>query len=737
MSKLASLSGLLTQAAHISDQLYLAQTGMASANKDERSFSQRMDALASLIEGAAKQTDDLVDLANKTKDTTLAGKKVVRRYQAINRLNRMKTPVPADNASTSSSSPDQPPIKNAPQASPKTGNSSGRTKVALRYQAIKRLNEIKSLVPADNTSTPLSSPDQPPIKNAPQASPKTGNPSGRILAQAGKSGDIVKDFGNKGAELTKGLHQKYTELRTLFTPEQTLPASVNDTSTLSNASSALATTAIQPAVQPQIQQPLPSNENPSPKYDSDTSVITNSLQQVRLAFALLRAELTYLSDTIAGTLQYSKTSVDDFRTTLLAVEPAAKAANLAVAPAKTIPNIFPNNQGTDGGSNRAPDAQNKAASTVLMNSDQQNALTQHGLTAAPSTEPTNTALNMLKPALTINCLCTSAQQSAIDASGISGSQSANISAGNTLARQESSASSLSKAAQQCQASLQSCTQTAPGLLDTIDSVLSTSENIFSVIGSIGSFVSIVAGNVGNLIAIFEFLSPLFMVIGGTIISAISAISLPIIGIIALVAAGAALIYKYWQPIGAFLSGVFDGFVAAFSPLQGVFEQLRIPFDALFKLVGGLFNYFKDLISPIKMSQEQLGEFRQAGEIVGRVLGDILMAPINAIKWILDKIEITKNALLWLAGKSATKAEDKPELPLPDGERIVPNYNAITSGNNSKSYSDNSVINNNIQITVPPGYSDEQVKQHINSALNDQAQRKQDMQLGSMSAGLLD
>ncbi len=60
----------------------------------------------------------------------------------------------------------------------------------------------------------------------------------------------------------------------------------------------------------------------------------------------------------------------------------------------------------------------------------------------------------------------------------------------------------------------------------------------------------------------------FAIIGGAITATLGAITLPVVVLGAAIAAGAMLVYQYWEPISAFISGIAQGFSAAMGPIRG-------------------------------------------------------------------------------------------------------------------------------------------------------------------------
>jgi len=125
-------------------------------------------------------------------------------------------------------------------------------------------------------------------------------------------------------------------------------------------------------------------------------------------------------------------------------------------------------------------------------------------------------------------------------------------------------------------------------------------------------------------------------------------------IIGVIAAGALLIYKYWQPIKAFFGGVFDGIAEAVTPIGEAFSEVFGPVGELFKpLVGWIsqaWNWIARLFEPVNSTAEELEGARNAGKSFGKVIGqavNIILFPLKAvlklIGWVTDKI---KNGFSW-------------------------------------------------------------------------------------------
>lgn len=122
---------------------------------------------------------------------------------------------------------------------------------------------------------------------------------------------------------------------------------------------------------------------------------------------------------------------------------------------------------------------------------------------------------------------------------------------------------------------------------------------------------------------------------------------------AIVAAGV-LIYQYWEPIKAFFSGFWDGFTSALAPIGLAFSATFAPFapifDGISNAVSKVWNWFKELLSPVQLSTEELKSCTEAGQVFGEVVGKAISAlffPIQQVAkglgWILEKLGVIPSA----------------------------------------------------------------------------------------------
>lgn len=140
-----------------------------------------------------------------------------------------------------------------------------------------------------------------------------------------------------------------------------------------------------------------------------------------------------------------------------------------------------------------------------------------------------------------------------------------------------------------------------------------------------------------------------------------------IGLIAaaFVAAGL-LIWRYWEPIKAFFSGFFSGVWQALTPLRSAFSALAPVFSALGSGIKAIWEWFKNLLTPMQTSKETLDKCASAGETFGRVMGtalSVLLWPLqqlmNGVSWLLEKLDLIPDGIE-RARQQADKAQQALE-----------------------------------------------------------------------------
>ncbi len=142
------------------------------------------------------------------------------------------------------------------------------------------------------------------------------------------------------------------------------------------------------------------------------------------------------------------------------------------------------------------------------------------------------------------------------------------------------------------------------------------------------------------------------------ISRVGALLSPI-GLVVTALAGVALVvWKYWQPITAFLGGVVEGFKAAAGPVSAAFEPLKPVFQWIGDKVQALWGWFTDLLTPVKSTSAEL----QSAAAMGRRFGEALAEGLNMVMHPLDSL---KSGVSWLLEKLGIVSKEAAKAKLPE------------------------------------------------------------------------
>ncbi|CTY85328.1 phage tail tape measure protein [Escherichia coli] len=184
------------------------------------------------------------------------------------------------------------------------------------------------------------------------------------------------------------------------------------------------------------------------------------------------------------------------------------------------------------------------------------------------------------------------------------------------------------------------------LASTIGIIVGGALALIGVIGAIGLVAWPVITGINAIIAAAGAMGAIFTTVGSAVMTAIGAISWPVVAVVAAIVAGALLIRKYWEPVSAFFGGVVEGLKAAFAPVGELFTPLKPLFNWLGEKLQAAWQWFKNLIAPVKATQDTLNRCRDTGVMFGQALADALMLPLNAfnklrsgIDWVLEKLGV--------------------------------------------------------------------------------------------------
>jgi TP901 family phage tail tape measure protein len=149
-------------------------------------------------------------------------------------------------------------------------------------------------------------------------------------------------------------------------------------------------------------------------------------------------------------------------------------------------------------------------------------------------------------------------------------------------------------------------------------------------------VMVVSGGLGKVSGVVSSLGgrglTMLLNVGRTLLPILGGVSAPILAIGIAVGVVAALVWKYWEPIKAFMAGVWGGVVEAVRPameqLKGVLSPLAPLWDMVSGAMGKAWAWVKQLFAPFEASSEQLQGATEAGRGFGEVIGKVLGGGIN-------------------------------------------------------------------------------------------------------------
>ncbi|EOU3542206.1 phage tail tape measure protein [Escherichia coli] len=199
--------------------------------------------------------------------------------------------------------------------------------------------------------------------------------------------------------------------------------------------------------------------------------------------------------------------------------------------------------------------------------------------------------------------------------------------------------------------------TAP--LSSLRRTASLTGNVLKTVA--GAPVALLRSGLSGLRAVaVMFMNPLAMLrVALYAISGLLGALLSPIGLVVTALAGVALVvWKYWQPITAFLGGVVEGFKAAAGPVSAAFEPLKPVFQWIGDKVQALWGWFTDLLTPVKSTSAEL----QSAAAMGRRFGEALAEGLNMVMHPLDSL---KSGVSWLLEKLGIVSKEAAKAKLPE------------------------------------------------------------------------
>ena len=121
--------------------------------------------------------------------------------------------------------------------------------------------------------------------------------------------------------------------------------------------------------------------------------------------------------------------------------------------------------------------------------------------------------------------------------------------------------------------------------------------------------------------------PMLLNAGRLLLTLMGGISAPVLAIGAAIAVVAVLIWKYWEPIKAFMVGMWEGIISVLSPifdqLTTALEPLAPVWDAVSDAMSTAWEWVKKLFTPFEATSEQLQGASDAGKGFGQMLGQVM------------------------------------------------------------------------------------------------------------------
>lgn len=148
--------------------------------------------------------------------------------------------------------------------------------------------------------------------------------------------------------------------------------------------------------------------------------------------------------------------------------------------------------------------------------------------------------------------------------------------------------------------------------------------------------------VGQVLSLGGRAFPMLLNVGRMLLPMLGGISLPVLAIGAAVAVVAALVWKYWEPIKAFMIGVWQGVLDVVNPIMAELMTALEPLGPVWAQVsdamGKAWAWVQKLFTPFKATSEQLQGATTAGRGFGQVLGQVLTVNLRmavvAVGWLV-------------------------------------------------------------------------------------------------------
>ncbi|WP_414608511.1 phage tail tape measure protein [Stenotrophomonas pavanii] len=137
--------------------------------------------------------------------------------------------------------------------------------------------------------------------------------------------------------------------------------------------------------------------------------------------------------------------------------------------------------------------------------------------------------------------------------------------------------------------------------------------------------------------------PMLFNVGRMLLPLLGGISLPVLAIGAAIGVVAALVWKYWEPIKAFMIGTWQGIVDVVNPilaeLATALEPLGPVWDMVSSAMSQAWGWVMKLFAPFEATSEQLQGATDAGRGFGQILATVLTVnlrmAVKAFGWLVS------------------------------------------------------------------------------------------------------
>ncbi|AWM87379.1 phage tail tape measure protein [Microvirga sp. 17 mud 1-3] len=223
----------------------------------------------------------------------------------------------------------------------------------------------------------------------------------------------------------------------------------------------------------------------------------------------------------------------------------------------------------------------------------------------------------------------------------------------------------------------------------------------------------------------------------------------------LVAAGV-LVWREWDRIKSFFSGLWTGITEGLAPVKARIDEWSASFpfigkaiDAVGTAVSGVIDWFGRLFEPVNHSKAELEAAGKMGQNLGEWIAkgiDLALVPlgllIDGLRWVSDNIGSVISSVKSIATEGADKVSsawdstksflgfgDDEAKPAAGGGQAAPALPSPAARGAGNSYQDNSQTT--IQVTQQPGQSQDQLAKKLADEIE---RRKQQRERAAMTDG---